>query len=67
MDKAKSPIKRNQLGKSNPKQKKWFQCISIKHLLINSKDLLVGIAMQKAKHLVSGMVLSQYEAKKAGE
>ena len=58
--------KRNKPGKPNIKWQKQFRGGYIKHLNITSKDLLVGIAMQKAKILALGMDLYWDEAKKVG-
>ena len=59
MEEAKELTIINQPGK---KQQKRCQCVSIKHLLVSSKDCPVGLAIGTL-----GMGLSQYEAKKAAE
>ena len=59
MEEAKELTIINQPGK---KQQKRCQCVSIKHLLVSSKDCPVGLAIGTL-----GMGLSQYEAKKAAK
>ena len=65
VDEEKSLAKSNQL--ENTLGKKRCRWGFTKHLHINSKDLLFGVAMQKAKMLVLEMVLYQVEEKKSVE
>ena len=64
MDKSKSLTMSNQPERN---RQNWCRCGSIKHLRLTSKDYPVGLEIRKAKTMVLGMGLSQYEAKKAVE
>ena len=56
----------NQPGKSTEK-KECFQCGSLEHLRITSKEFPIGIYYQNKKNKALQMGLSQKEAKKAAE
>ena len=60
-------VDKNCTEKSNPKQQKRFQCSSINHLHVTSKDLPLGLAMQKENILALDMGISQAESKKIEE
>ena len=67
MDEEKALAKKNQLGNTNQKQGRQFQCVSIKHLQITSNDCHLGISYQKAKNLALGVGIYLAKTKKASE
>ena len=65
MEEAKILIKNNQMGKTNQKQGRKYQCRSTKHLRIISNDCPVGLYYQKAKKLALEMGIFIANTKKS--